>query len=67
MDEISYRVFGTWNPENNRAVYQVYKMKDDVTILEKGVNGKSWSYKELDRAEAYCITLNENEANNDDV
>lgn len=67
MDEISYRLFGTWNPANNRASYQIYKMKNDITILEQGVDDKSWSYKELDKAEAYCQMLNESEANDGDL
>jgi AICAR transformylase/IMP cyclohydrolase PurH len=67
MSNISYRVFGTWNPEKNRAAYQVYKMQDETKILEKGVDGKSWSYRNLDDAEAYCAQLNAKELVNDNV
>jgi hypothetical protein len=67
MKGISYRVFGTWNPEKNRAAYQIYKMKDEVKILEKGVDGKSWSYRELDQADAYCQALNAKELVHDNV
>lgn len=67
MSNISYRVFGTWNPEKNRAAYQVYKMEDETKILEKGVDGKSWSYRNLDEAEAYCDQLNAKELVDDNV
>jgi hypothetical protein len=67
MSNISYRVFGTWNPEKNRAAYQVYKMQDETKILEKGVDGKSWSYRNLDEAEAYCDQLNAKELVDDNV
>ena len=65
MNNISYRVFGTWNAEKNRAAYQVYKMQDETKILEKCVDGKSWSYRNLDEAEAYCKQLNAKELVND--
>jgi hypothetical protein len=67
MSNISYRVFGTWNPEKNRAAYQVYKMQDETKILEKGVDGKSWSYRNIDEAEAYCNQLNAKELVDDNV
>ena len=67
MNNISYRVFGTWNPDKNRAAYQIYKMQDESKILEKGVDGKSWSYRNLDDAETYCAQLNAKELVNDNV
>jgi len=67
MGEISYRIFGAWTPEANRPVYKIHKLIDDLTVIEHGVGGKAWSFKELDKAEAYCNLLNESEAKNGDL
>lgn len=67
MGEISYRIFGAWTASVNRPVYKIHKLIDDLTVIEHGVDGKTWSYKELDKAEAYCKLLNEGEEQNGDL